>query len=76
MIKIFTNLDRFYLNHLDKTLCYSGFKVFVDDCFINHTDRITALILQLINKERDGEYVSTADIKKGIKVPYPLQVQC
>lgn len=67
LTKIFTPIDE-YLAHPGRSLCCSGFNVFLDECFAKHAERVVRWISKLINQERDGELVPSFQIKKAISV--------
>jgi len=67
-MKIFSNLDKYYLKNTDTTISYSGFKIFKENCFLHQAPRVISLILSLLNKEREGEEIPTYLVIQALKV--------
>ena len=75
MQKIFSNLDKFYLKMIDKSLFYIAFQLFAEHAFLKQSPRIVALIIDILNKERSGDIIPSDQIIKGIRCIFELGCQ-
>jgi hypothetical protein len=66
--RIFSTLDKFYLKNTGTTVYESGFLIFKEHFLIPIAPRIVDLILNLINRHREGEEVPESLIKECINV--------